>query len=158
VTTSARGIASWSVITMVNVAAAAGAWLSNNAFFMASGSDAPNTIVGPSHTGQLMCGAMMIAVTVVARRGSAGARVVLAAVWVLCLAALTHRVVVDVATGEVRDVYCLIPVQRLSLNGFEGDIRALLAAERMHTLRIATPRGAITVWRGVPPARLTWSI
>lgn len=116
---------------------------------LSGGSDALNTVFAPPREGQVAAVALIGGLVFFALRRGGVARLACCAAALVLLALAAHRVVIDRASGEIRDSVALLTVQRLAL---PDDAEAAVAiAQGVATLRFATASGAaMTVLRGPP--------
>lgn len=132
-------------------AAAAGGVLAaaSMPILLSGGSDALNTVFAPSRHGQIAAVALIGGLVFVALRRGGIVRPACCAAALVLLALAAHRVVIDRASGEIRESVALLTVRRLALpNDAEA---AVEIAESAASLRFSTASGAaMTVPRGPP--------
>jgi hypothetical protein len=146
-------------------AAAAGVWLagvvvivlSNQAFFLAGGSDSLTDIAAPPVVGQIVA-VMLVGVLLILAvwRGTPGggpARVAAVVLSAVLLLLASHRVVIDSGQGRLRDVWVLNDLQVMQFDQRDGPKAAASLEHGTEWVRIVPRSGGvpIIIIRGVPP-------
>jgi hypothetical protein len=128
----------------------------NNRFMLSGGSDAPNVIWAPSTADQIVSFGLMAAISVVFVTVRPSVAFPVTLLWLVYLLSASHRLVWDVVSSEVRDVYLLIAVQQMPLGETEEDIERFVVARPPGRLVLRDPGSTrtMTVFLGVPPATL----
>lgn len=135
-------------------------WLSNDPFLLSGGSDAPNLILGPPAHGWIGAAIVIFLLPplLVIRRSSFPTGAGWAVLWLLILALASHRVVVDGVHGEIRDVWALLPVQRLDIQGADGPAATIRRQQGAYVVLGTTDgTGSIFVLKGIPPLAIDFS-
>ena len=146
------------VITAVGVAGAL--LLAGNRFLIAGGSDALITVAAPTPWAQiaavLFAGAMVGLQGVDLRGRFLLARRLLLPLAVVLVTLAGHRVVLDGARGELRDVYWLVNAKRLTFDISEGPAVSYSIEVSTYFLRLrAVDTANVTrVFLGIPPWRV----
>ncbi len=135
-------------------------WLSSDPFFVVGGSDAAALILEPPREAQsataIVLGIAIVLALIpwpgrVARRGAWAALALVTAAFALS----THRVVIDPARGQIRDVWAMVTLQSIGTDPADGlgtDPRWQLDRQ---TLTFQRPDGqTMTVLLGIAPLRI----
>jgi hypothetical protein len=137
-------------------------WLSRETWWVAGGSDAAAVILAPAEfPQQLALLVLMLAALccLVAWSSRLSRKLSLIGLWlgVAATALATHRVVIDGARGDIRDVWLLVTVQRIGMDLQQGPrvLPGELGALTWLSFQSPTPGAApMRAFVGIPPWRL----
>jgi len=131
------------------LAAAAVLLAANNRMLLSGGSDALSTVLAPSPVAQAAMFCLLVVLAVAAAWLRGAGRLIVCVAWLALLLLASHRVVIDRASLEVRDLWLMAPVQRLALP--DDQDAGLDATAGPWTLHLAAPPdAAMTVLSGPP--------
>ena len=114
--------------------------------FLVAGST-PNPIYGPTVWAEALCVLLVLAASVAIVRTKGVWLVPWVLLWVACSATAVHRFVVDHVQDSVHDCYFAIPIQSVSLDGYEGnDVSTRIGP----LLKVEAPKSQKPMWVFAP--------